>query len=66
MGAWGLASFDNDDAIDWLHELERTDDFTLVRQTLLLGRRCGVAVGAARIGDFAKPRVGLSRGARDH
>ena len=34
MGGWGLRSFDNDDAMDWLHKLHRTDDFTLVQKTL--------------------------------
>jgi hypothetical protein len=34
MGAWGLRSFQNDDAMDWLHKLYRTDDFTLVEKTL--------------------------------
>src|SRR5882724_6639275 len=34
MGSWGLRSFDNDDAMDWLHKLNRTGDFALVQETL--------------------------------
>jgi hypothetical protein len=26
MGAWGVGIFDNDDAMDWVAELERSDD----------------------------------------
>lgn len=27
MGAWGAGAFENDDALDWLDELEGADDF---------------------------------------
>ncbi|HEY6226479.1 MAG TPA: DUF4259 domain-containing protein [Verrucomicrobiae bacterium] len=35
MGAWGPNTFDNDTAMDWLHELYASGDFTLVHKTLL-------------------------------
>ncbi len=34
MGAWGAGSFDNDDASDFVHELEETSDLDLVRAVL--------------------------------
>jgi hypothetical protein len=34
MGAWGYGSFENDDALDWLHALEGTRDETVVRTAL--------------------------------
>jgi hypothetical protein len=35
MGVWGAQSFDSDTAMDWLHKLYGSDDFTLVQSTLL-------------------------------
>ena len=34
MGTWGMAVFDNDDAMDWLAELEQSTDDTAVRAAL--------------------------------
>jgi hypothetical protein len=34
MGAWGTGPFDNDDAGDWVYELEEARDLGFVRQTL--------------------------------
>lgn len=34
MGAWGTGAFDNDDASDWVWELEDGADFTVVRSAL--------------------------------
>jgi hypothetical protein len=34
MGAWGTATFDNDDASDWVSELEETEDDALLRAAL--------------------------------
>ena len=34
MGAWGLGSFENDDALDWVIDLESTSDMTLISDTL--------------------------------
>jgi hypothetical protein len=34
MGAWGTAPFENDDAGDWVYELEETGDFEFVRRAL--------------------------------
>lgn len=30
MGAWGIGSFDNDDALDWVIELEAADDSAIL------------------------------------
>ena len=35
MGAWGVGTFENDEASDWVYRLEDTGDFTLVRDTLV-------------------------------
>lgn len=34
MGTWGLTSFENDDALDWVIELENAADTTILRDTL--------------------------------
>jgi hypothetical protein len=34
MGAWGAGNFDNDTALDWVFELEESDDLSLVEQTI--------------------------------
>jgi hypothetical protein len=34
MGSWGAGSFQNDTAMDWLHKLYHSNDFSLVRRTL--------------------------------
>jgi hypothetical protein len=34
MGAWGVDAFDNDDAMDWVVELEASRDFSVVESTL--------------------------------
>ena len=34
MGAWGTGNFENDDAGDWIWELEKSKDKTLIRETL--------------------------------
>jgi len=34
MGAWGTGNFDNDTALDWVFELEESDDLSLVEQTI--------------------------------
>lgn len=36
MGAWGFGTFENDDAGDWLFDLEETNDLSLIEQTLTL------------------------------
>jgi len=35
MGAWGGRSFENDDALDWVWELEESDDDSVVRAALV-------------------------------
>ena len=34
MGAWGIGSFDNDDALDWVIELEASDDLSVIQEAL--------------------------------
>lgn len=34
MGAWGPGAFENDDAGDWVYDLEGADDLDLVRDAL--------------------------------
>ena len=34
MGAWGVGPFDNDDAADWVYDLEGAEDLRLVRAAL--------------------------------
>jgi hypothetical protein len=35
VGAWGVATFENDEAADWVYELEETDDLSLIAASLL-------------------------------
>jgi hypothetical protein len=34
MGAWGLSSFENDDALDWVIDLEKASDMGFLKETL--------------------------------
>jgi hypothetical protein len=34
MGTWGVGTFDNDDAVDWLAELQATDDEAVLQAAL--------------------------------
>lgn len=34
MGAWGVNTFDNNTACDWIYELEHADDLSPVREAL--------------------------------
>lgn len=34
MGAWGAGAFDNDDACDWVDDLENVRDLSIVRDAL--------------------------------
>ena len=34
MGAWGYGSVENDDALDWLHELYQSCDVSVIRSAL--------------------------------
>lgn len=38
MGAWGIKTFENDDACDWIYELEKTSDLALLESTLETSR----------------------------
>lgn len=59
MGAWDVGSFDNDDALDWVYELEEAADLSLFGDTLqnvirqkddyLEAPDCAVAISAAEV-----------------
>jgi hypothetical protein len=59
MGAWGLSSFENDDALDWVIDLESTSDMTILEETLSLvinseedyldASECSMALAAAEV-----------------
>lgn len=34
MGAWGVGVFDNDDACDWVYDLEKSDGLDVIESTL--------------------------------
>ena len=34
MGAWGWGSFENDEALDWVIELEQSEDLSVITRTL--------------------------------
>jgi hypothetical protein len=34
MGAWGIKNFENDDALDWILELEQAEDGSVLEETL--------------------------------
>ena len=36
MGAWGIKTFENDDASDWIYGLEEASDLSLIEDTLKL------------------------------
>lgn len=42
MGAWGARSFENDDALDWVWELEESSDDSVVRAALAAVHEDGV------------------------
>jgi hypothetical protein len=58
MGSWGTEVFANDDAMDWIAELENTDDIGVVERALsavndasgyLEAPDCSVALAAAEV-----------------
>ncbi|MEM7007973.1 MAG: DUF4259 domain-containing protein [Thermodesulfobacteriota bacterium] len=34
MGTWGITTFENDDALDWLHDLAQSSDIRLLKEAL--------------------------------
>ena len=34
MGEWGIKTFENDDAADWLYDLEESEDLSVIEDTL--------------------------------
>lgn len=59
MGAWGTGSFENDDALDWVFELEKERNFQFLadafetvldqKDTYLEAPDCSVAICAAEV-----------------
>jgi hypothetical protein len=58
MGAWGVGTFENDDASDWAYQLEEADGLELVQRTLaeaadprgyLEAPTCSEALAAAEV-----------------
>jgi hypothetical protein len=58
VGAWGVGTFENDDAGDWVYQLEEANDLDLVRGTLLAAAdpdgyleapTCSMALAAAEV-----------------
>jgi hypothetical protein len=58
MGTWGTEVFANDDAMDWIAELENTDDISVLERALegvnganghLEAPECSVALAAAEV-----------------
>ena len=57
MGAWGIGSFDNDDAADWVYELEESSGAEAIRTALqaispdayLEAPECSSALAAAEV-----------------
>ncbi len=59
MGAWGHNSFENDDALDWVVELEKSKDTTIIFESLDLlinnkadeieAEDCSIAIAAAEV-----------------
>ena len=58
MGAWGSGTFENDDASDWVYELEQASSWDLVHRTLAVAAEptgyleapdCSAALAAAEV-----------------
>jgi hypothetical protein len=59
MGAWGFGAFDNDDAMDWIAELEESEDGAVLEDALsaiptddseyVEAPECSIAVAAAEV-----------------
>jgi hypothetical protein len=73
MGAWGLQSFENDDALDWLAELADSADLSVLKAALefeedyIEAPEACNALAAAEVvlALLGKPRVGLPKEARE-
>ncbi len=70
MGAWGHGPFENDDAGDWIAELEESEDFSVVQAALeavvrpgtyLEAPECSTAIAAAEVvaASLGRPVTGL-------
>jgi len=59
MGAWDIGSFDNDEALDWVYELEKAEDFSILAEAFetVIDQRgnspdatdCSIALCAAEV-----------------
>lgn len=68
MGAWGAGPFENDDASDWVYEIEPSEDAATVRAALAVGDvdyievdEGSIAVSAAEVvaASIGRPRSDL-------
>jgi hypothetical protein len=73
MGAWGIRAFENDDASDWLYDVEESNDLSIVAAALnvdesgyLEAPEACNALAAAEIvlALQGKPRTGLPENAK--
>jgi hypothetical protein len=70
VGAWGIGNFDNDDASDWVYELEKAEGISFVEATLetithseeeyLEASACARALAAAEVVSALKNAAGQS------
>ncbi len=71
MGAWGLKTFENDDASDWLYDLEESNDLSVIEEALDIESGylespdgCNVLAAAEVIlALLGKPRLGFPENA---
>ena len=73
MGAWGMTTFENDNASDWLYELEESTDLSVIQEALNVdeeyiesSKGCNVLAAAEIIlALLGKPRSGLPENAKE-
>jgi hypothetical protein len=77
MGAWGFRSFENDEALDWVAELEESPSLTPVRRALRRARwnftgfgisgtaECGIAAAEVVAAMRGRPAADLPEGLRE-
>lgn len=72
MGAWGIKTFENDDSVDWLYELEESSNLSVISGALKEGdseyieapEGCNIlAASEILLALQGKPRIGLPENA---
>ena len=73
MGAWGIKTFENDDAGDWLYDLEESNDLSVLKSAFEASREeyieapegcSALAAAEVLLGLIGKPRENLPENAR--